>query len=61
MTTSITFENTFAPVPPKPSDLWLNILLDCIAMAAGMVFPPFFENCKGSISFPRILIHGLTL
>jgi hypothetical protein len=41
-----TFENTFAPVPPPPDNGWLNILLDCVAMAAGLAFPPFFEGCR---------------
>ncbi len=45
------FENTFAPVAPKPDETWLNVLLDLVSMGAVMVFAPFFDACKCPLSF----------
>jgi hypothetical protein len=55
------FEDTFAPVAPPPDETWKNILLDCVAVAVGMAFPPFFSECECFMSGSLGLIHALTL
>jgi hypothetical protein len=39
-------EDTFAPVAPPKSDLWLQILLDFVGLGAVVVIAPFMAGCK---------------
>jgi hypothetical protein len=51
-------ENTFAPVPPKSDDSWLNTLLGLVALGVPVVGGKFFDSGKSLVSpifFPRFL------
>lgn len=38
------FENTFAPVPPPPSDVWLEILLSVVDLVGTVAVSSFFNS-----------------
>ncbi|GCB21695.1 killer toxin subunits alpha/beta [Aspergillus awamori] len=43
------FEDTFAPVPPTPSDTWLEILLNLLGLGITVVTAPYFEGVFTSL------------
>lgn len=40
------FEDTFAPVPPAPSDEWLILLTSLLGLGITAVAAPFFDECE---------------
>lgn len=40
----VDFEDTFAPVPPEPSDEWLLILINLLDLGLTAVAAPFFDG-----------------
>lgn len=40
------FELTFAPVPPEPSDEWLEILIALFGLGITAIAAPFFDESK---------------
>ncbi|RAK99289.1 glycoside hydrolase family 18 protein [Aspergillus ibericus CBS 121593] len=38
------FEDTFAPVPPAPSDTWIDILFNLLGLGITVVAAPYFEG-----------------
>lgn len=43
-------ENTFAPVPPKSDDSWLNTLLGLVALGVPVVGGKFFDSGTSLVS-----------
>lgn len=45
------FENIFAPVPPKQSTLWVDILMSIITIGLTAVAAPFFNGVLKGLDY----------
>ncbi|KAJ5810753.1 uncharacterized protein N7503_002971 [Penicillium pulvis] len=50
------FEDTFAPVPPAPSDEWLVIFISMVGLGLTAVAAPFFDGVFGAL--PALVALG---
>jgi len=51
-------EDTFAPVAPPSSDLWVQTVLDFVGLGAVLVIAPFMTGCK--FLFPLVFQEFFT-
>ena len=40
------FKNVFAPIPPPPDNMWIQMALSFVGVGFALVGGPFFSGCK---------------